>query len=80
MRKTWLSGQVRAEKVLAEAVTIDGRRSGFVSSAQRPTSGRGGHADDATLTSRQDSKGSTDRQCRRKPGTRHRQDELHGWT
>ena len=25
-RKTWLSGQVRAEKVLADAVTIDGRK------------------------------------------------------
>ena len=42
-------------------------RSGFVSSARKQAFGRDGAAADATPTFRQDHKGSTDRQCRRKP-------------
>ena len=50
---------------------LTGERSGFASSVPRPVSGRGGDADDAPLTSLQGCKGSTDRLCRRKPGSGH---------
>ena len=43
-----------------------GERSGFESFVPKPMSGRGGDADDATLTSQQGCKGSTDRQFRRR--------------
>ena len=46
-RKSWVSGQIRAEKVLADAITNDGRKEWVPKSMCGP----GGVADDITLTS-----------------------------
>ena len=47
---------------------LTGERSGFTSSVPRPMSGRGGDADDATLTFLQGCRGSADRPCRENHG------------
>ena len=50
-RKSWIPGQVPAEKVLADAIArLTGERSGIASSVPKPIFGRGGDANDATPT------------------------------
>ena len=66
--KTWVSGKVREEKVLAEAVTIDGRKEWICNSASNPMCGRGGGAVGVAQIFRQGCKGSTDRPLSAKAG------------
>ena len=72
-------GQTQKRRCWQKPSHLTDERSGFVSSAPRPTSGRGGDAGDATPTHWQGCMGSTDRQCRRKPQECHQVPHLEWW-
>ena len=64
-KKSWVSGQVRAGRVLA-AITIDGRKSGLASFVLGQMCGRGGVADVVGTIHRRVCKASTSRRCMRR--------------
>ena len=54
---SWIPGQIRAEKVWADAITIDGRKEWICKFFSRPMCGPSGVAGDVSLTSQQFCKG-----------------------
>ena len=63
---SWVPAQIWAERVLADGITIDGRKEWICKFCSETNVGPGGAADDVALTSQQICRRSTKRQSLRK--------------
>ena len=67
-RGSWIPGKERAERVLANAISFDGRKEWTCKFCQNRMCGRGGVAGDVTVTSRRGCTGSTGMRLLKKSG------------